>query len=169
MSTNAAPPSRACGQHRPPGYRVQTTPQRSVLSPHPASSADPSDPPELPTRLYCPVAPLTNVAPFVATFQITDLGKQISRREIAKGRKWTRRAYRLLCFGASRAFRILGSGRWPASRSADSRWASSASQACSWATKSRLTILRQASRRGRSRCNTFQASAYSVRGNRLSR
>jgi hypothetical protein len=37
------------------------------------------------------------------------------------------------------------------------------------AMKSRSTIRRQASRLGRSRCNTFHASAYSVRGNRLSR
>jgi len=44
------------------------------------------------------VAPLTNVAPFVAAFQITDLGEQISIVARGKDQKWTGCANRLqLC------------------------------------------------------------------------
>ena len=72
-------------------------------------------------------------------------------------------------FGLRRSVSVPGSGARPASRSSASRCASSASHAWSWAMNRRPTIRRQASRLGRSRCSTFQASAYSIRGNRLSR
>jgi hypothetical protein len=42
------------------------------------------------------VAPLTNVAPFGATFQVTDLKKQISILVTVKDQKWTGRSFRLL-------------------------------------------------------------------------
>jgi hypothetical protein len=41
------------------------------------------------------VAPLTNVAPFVAAFQITDLGEQISIAAREKDQKWTGCGHRL--------------------------------------------------------------------------
>jgi DNA invertase Pin-like site-specific DNA recombinase len=74
-----------------------------------------------------------------------------------------------VCLGLRQDASGPGSGTRPASNSAASRCASSASQARSWAMNSRSTMRRQASRRGRSRCSTRQAAAYSVRGNRLSR
>ena len=102
----AIPCLRATSATRAPGSNDSATIRPFTSS---GQARRPVGPSRTSNLVVLPSGSPNKCCPFVATFQITDLGKQISRREVVKGRKWTRCAHRLRRdegFG-----RVQGTGR----------------------------------------------------------